>query len=225
MADAERTRDAVLGRLPLLAALDASVIAELASVSHLTTVPRGDVLFLEGEPSNRMIVVLSGRVRIYRNSAEGDELVLAHVGPGGSIGELSVIDELPRSASAQAIERSRIISVPSDRMRAALATSPTAVLDIARQLAVTVRRLTGTTSDFIFLDLPHRLAKYLLSLTSVTEGPAVLQLPTSQSGIAAQLGVTRQSLNQALRSLDQSGLIAADGRIVHVPDVGALERF
>jgi CRP-like cAMP-binding protein len=230
----DATREAVLRRVPLLSALDATALVELAAASHISTVEKGEILFVEGDPSTRMFVVLSGRVRIFRNSAEGGELVLAHAGPGESIGELSVIDELPRSASAQALERCRVISVPADRMRDVLSASPAAMLAVARHLAVTVRRLTGTTSDFIFLDLPHRLAKYLLSLVvaqlaDAAEGPrgygATVVLPASQAGIAAQLGVTRQSLNQALGSLAQDGLIVVDGRAVRVLDVRALENF
>lgn len=222
----EVTREAVLRRVPLLSALDEAALAELARASHISTVERGEILFVEGEPSTRMFVVLSGRLRIFRNSAEGAELVLSHAGPGESIGELSVIDELPRSASAQALERSRVISVPADRMRDVLSRSPEAVLAVAKHLAVTVRRLTGTTSDFIFLDLPHRLAKYLLALvTDADDNGATVVLPASQAGVAAQLGVTRQSLNQALGSLAQDGLIVVDGRAVRVLDPRALESF
>ena len=217
------TREAILRRVPILGAVPDDALAQLASASHLTTVAKGEILFVEGEPSTRMFVVLSGRVRIFRNSEAGAELVLSHAGPGESIGELSVIDELPRSASAQALERSRVISVPADRMREVLSASPSAMLAVARHLAVTVRRLTGTTSDFIFLDLPHRLAKYILGLTE--EYGATVVLPASQSGIAAQLGVTRQSLNQALGTLAQADLIAVDGRAVKVLDLAALERY
>jgi len=219
----DATREAVLRRVPLLAGIGDAALAQLAAASHLTTVDKGEILFVEGEPSTRMFVVLSGRVRIFRNSAAGAELVLSHAGPGESIGELSVIDELPRSASAQALERCRVISVPADRMREVLSQSPDAMLAVARHLAVTVRRLTGTTSDFIFLDLPHRLAKYLLALP-MADGATVV-LPASQSGIAAQLGVTRQSLNQALGALAQAGLITVDGRTVKVLDLAALETF
>lgn len=219
----DATREAVLRRVPLLAGIGDTALAQLAAASHVTTVDRGEILFVEGEPSTRMFVVLSGRVRIFRNSEAGAELVLSHAGPGESIGELSVIDELPRSASAQAVERCRVISVPADQMREALSQSPGAMLAVARHLAVTVRRLTGTTSDFIFLDLPHRLAKYLLALP-MGDGATVV-LPASQSGIAAQLGVTRQSLNQALGALAQAGLIAVDGRAVRVLDLAALENF
>jgi CRP-like cAMP-binding protein len=225
--DQAATREAILRRVPILGAVPDDALVKLAAASHLTTVDKGEILFVESEPSTRMFVVLSGRVRIFRNSEAGAELVLSHTGPGESIGELSVIDELPRSASAQALERSRVISVPADRMREVLSASPDAMLAVARHLAVTVRRLTGTTSDFIFLDLPHRLAKYILGLTDGrTEGyGATVVLQASQSGIAAQLGVTRQSLNQALGTLAQANLIAVDGRTVKVLDLNALERY
>lgn len=221
----EQTRAAILRRVPLLRAVDDGRLDELARSAHVSTVLRGESLFLEGEEPARMFVVLSGRVQVFRTSEEGGEIVLAHIGPGQTIGELSVIDRLPRSASARALERSRVISVPADRLRGVLTDSPGVAMDVAEQLAVMVRRLTGTASDFVFLDLPHRLAKHLLGLLAEQGGGATVVLPTSQSGVAAQLGVTRQSLNQALRTLSEEDLIAVDGRTVRVLDAGALERF
>ena len=223
--NADSASEAVLARLPLLAGLDAAAIARLAAVSSVSTLEKDSILFLEGEPSSRIFVVLSGLVRIYRNSEAGAELVLSNLGPGESIGELSMIDRLPRSASAQALERSRVLSMPTDRVRDFLLQTPEALMAVAAQLASTVRRLTGTTSDFIFLDLPHRLAKYLCSLAVVAGDGATVVLPASQSGVAAQLGVTRQSLNQALGNLSQEGLIQVHGRAVRVPDLAALEEF
>lgn len=222
----ESTREATLGRVPLLVGLDAPALRSLAAASHIATVDKGEILFLEGEPSVRMFVVLSGRLRIYRNSVGGAELVLANLGAGESIGELSVIDQLPRSANAQALERSRVISVPAENLRAELRRAPAAAMAVASQLAGTVRRLTGTTSDFVFLDLPHRLAKYLLSLAPQdARDDATVVLPASQSGVAAQLGVTRQSLNQALGHLGEKSLIVVDGRAVRLLDLTALENF
>lgn len=222
--------DGVLARVPLLSTLPPRSLAELTAASRLVTFAKSDVLFVEGDPPDRMFAVLSGRIRIYRNSAAGAELVLSNAGPGESIGELSVIDRLPRSASASALERSRVLVVPAERLREVLSRDPVAMLAVATQLAVTVRRLTGTTSDFIFLDLPHRLVKYLLSLVDARGGAregnrATVQLPASQSGIAAQLGVTRQSINQALGVLAQEGLIAVDGKSVALLDLARLEAY
>ncbi|HEX4443237.1 MAG TPA: Crp/Fnr family transcriptional regulator [Galbitalea sp.] len=222
--------DGVLARVPLLSSLPQSALSELAVASSLAIFAKGEVLFVEGDVSSRMFVVLSGRIRIFRNSARGAELVLSNAGPGESIGELSVIDRLPRSASAAALERSRVLVVQADRLREVLSRHPAAMLAMATQLAVTVRRLTGTTSDFIFLDLPHRLVKYLLSLVETRGGAperngATVVLPASQSGIAAQLGVTRQSLNQALGVLAQEGLIVVDGRAVRLLNLESLEGY
>lgn len=227
---ADLVPDGVLARVPLLSALPPRSLAELTAASRLVTFAKGEILFVEGDPPDRMFAVLSGRIRIYRNSAAGAELVLSTAGPGESIGELSVIDRLPRSASAAAVERSRVLVVPAQRLREVLSRDPVAVLAMATQLAVTVRRLTGTTSDFIFLDLPHRLVKYLLSLVDARGGEreddgATVVLPASQSGIAAQLGVTRQSINQALGVLSQEGLIVVDGRAVRLLDLRALEGY
>jgi CRP/FNR family transcriptional regulator, cyclic AMP receptor protein len=221
VVDSVETRHAILRRLPILRGISDESVAQLATSAHVASVPRGQVLFVEGEPSDRLFIVLAGRVRIFRTGADGAELVLSYSTVGQSIGELSVIDELPRSASAAVMERARLISVPTGRMREALVRHPEAMLAVATELARTVRRLTGAAADFVFLDLRQRLAKLLIDLLAVGETDAV-ELPASQGGVAAQLGVTRQSLNQALRSLAGEGLIVVDGRTVRVIDAEGL---
>jgi CRP/FNR family transcriptional regulator, cyclic AMP receptor protein len=226
VVDSVETRLAILRRLAVLRGVSDESVAQLAAAAHVATVARGQVLFVEGDPSDRMFVVLAGRVRIFRTGADGAELVLSYAGVGESIGELSVIDELPRSASASVVERARLITLPAGRMRETLLRHPDALLSVATELARTVRRLTGATADFVFLDLRQRLAKLLLDLQSTSTnsaglGDAVL-LPASQGGVAAQLGVTRQSLNQALRSMAADGLVSVDGRVVRVIDADHL---
>jgi CRP/FNR family transcriptional regulator, cyclic AMP receptor protein len=215
VVDSVETRLAILRRLPLLRGISDEAVAQLAASAHVVTAPRGQVLFVEGDPSDRLYVVLSGRIRIFRTGADGAELVLSYLTAGESIGELSVIDELPRSASASVVERARLITVPAGRMRDLLVGHPEAMLAVAKDLARTVRRLTGATADLVFLDLRQRVAKLLLDLQAAGSSDTVV-LPASQGGVAAQLGVTRQSVNQTLRSLASQGLVAVDGRVVRV---------
>jgi CRP/FNR family cyclic AMP-dependent transcriptional regulator len=93
-------------------------------------------------------------------------------------------------------------------------------------LAASMRRLNGTAADLVFLDLPRRLAKLLLAESSLRpDGTIQSQLGMSQSGVAARLGVTRQSLNRALSGLAQRGWVTVDGPLVQLDDVSALMRF
>src|SRR3954452_10945337 len=186
----------------------------------------GQILFTEGEPSEHLYVVRSGRVRIVVRSPHGDELTLTVLGPGDTLGELSVIDGSPRSATAEALEPVELLAVGAAEARQLLEREPAILLAAAAELAAMVRRLTGNAGDLVFLDLPRRLAKLLLAEAAPGPDGRLRTTPgMSQSGLAARLGVTRQSLNRALAGLTRHGWIAAEGPDVVLLDAGALRRF
>ena len=198
----------------------------LASRAYVRRFAAGQIVFTEGEPSDHLYVVRSGRVRIFVASAHGDELTLTVLTVGDSIGELSIIDEQPRSASAAAIEATELLTIGADSMRAALTADPALLWTVAGELAATVRRLTGSAGDMVFLDLPRRLAKLIVAeATAGNDGALRVELGMSQSGIAARLGVTRQSLNRALTGLARRGWISARGHGYVIEDLPSLRRF
>jgi len=198
----------------------------LASRAYVRRFAAGQIVFTEGEPSDHLYVVRSGRVRIFVTSAHGDELTLTVLTVGDSIGELSIIDEQPRSASAAAIEATELLTIGADSMRAALTADPALLWTVAGELAATVRRLTGSAGDMVFLDLPRRLAKLIVAeATAGNDGALRVELGMSQSGIAARLGVTRQSLNRALTGLARRGWISARGHGYVIEDLPSLRRF
>jgi CRP/FNR family cyclic AMP-dependent transcriptional regulator len=215
-----------LGRISLFAGLDQGELAAIARNAFVRRVGRGQVLFTQGEPSDHLFLVRSGRLRVFVASTHGEELVLSVCGPGSALGELSVLDREPRSATVDALEAAELIAVPGDDARTLLETSPKALRAVAIALAAGMRRLSGTAADLVFLDLPRRLAKLLLA-ESVTrpDGTIESQLAMSQSGVAARLGVTRQSLNRAMSALAQRSWITVEGATIRLDDVAALTRF
>jgi len=213
-------RDAgtALRSVALFAGADDQELSRLASTAFPRRLARGQVLFVEGERSEHLYVVDRGRVKVLVSSARGDELVLSVLGPGDCLGELSVLDGADRSATAVALDDVALWCVPAEAVRTLLGRSPAVALAVAEELAGRVRRLTGAAADLVFLDLPRRLAKLLVGV----DGPGVADL--NQSELAAQLGVTRQSLNRALQRLQDRGWVAVDHG-VHVVDAAALGKF
>jgi CRP-like cAMP-binding protein len=217
---------AALRNAPITGALDDEILRNLARFCAVRPLDRGQVLFIEGEPSESFFIVHSGRVRVIRLSDEGAELVLSVIGPGGVIGELSIFDSEPRSASVEAIEPCELVVVSNARVREVLSRSPESLLTVVSELATMVRRLTGSTADLVFLDLPHRVAKFLLlNRIDRADGSAHVEFAMSQSGVAAQLGVARQSFNTALGQLIREGWISVDGRKVTIHDIDALTQY
>jgi CRP-like cAMP-binding protein len=210
----------------LFADADPPRLLPLASAAFLRRFSAGQVLFTEGEPSDHLYVVRSGRVRILVQSVHGDQMTLAVLGPGDTIGELSMIDGEFRSASAEAISAAEVVTLPAGAVRAALRADPVLLMAAAVELAATVRRLTGGTADLVFLDLPRRLAKLLLAeAREESAGRHRVDPGMSQSALADRLGVTRQTLNRALVGLAHRGWITPEGGGYILGDPVALRRF
>ncbi len=215
-----------LTRVPMFAALDDDALIRLADAAFIRRIAPNQILFVTGEPSEHLYVVRSGRLRVLTRSTHGEQLVLSSAGPGEVIGELSVLDRRARSADVVAAELSELIVVPAATARDLLESDPRALLAAALELAAQVRRLTGAMGDLVFLDLPRRVAKLLLTRAkSRADGAVESDLGASQTVVAAELGVSRQSLNKALSGLARRGWIEVDGKRVDLRDPPALRRY
>jgi CRP/FNR family cyclic AMP-dependent transcriptional regulator len=215
-----------LAQISLFAGMEAPELAALAQHAFVRKLARGQVLFNEGEPSEHLFFVRSGRLRVYVASPRGEELVLSVVGPGESFGELSILDRHPRSATVDALEDAELIALPAHEARALLESNRDALNAVALALAAGMRRLSGTAADLVFLDLPRRLAKLILAeAVRRDDGTLESQLAMSQSGVAARLGATRQTLNRAMSTLAHRGWITLEGTTVRIDNEAALARF
>jgi CRP/FNR family cyclic AMP-dependent transcriptional regulator len=207
----------------LLRSAPAADLQAVAAASRLRTFGRGQVLFTAGDPGDNLIVVISGRVKVVVRSADGGELTLTIIGPGGTLGELSVADGGPRSADAQTLEECRLLFVPRETVLDICARVPSVALALTGSIAAPLRRLTEAAADLIFLDLPRRVAKVLLAQPRGEDG--IIRLKMNQEELAHQAGGTRQSVNAALRGFDRRGWIEVHNRAVTVKQPAALRLF
>jgi CRP-like cAMP-binding protein len=180
-------------------------------------------VFTRSDPGDTVIVVVSGRVKVTVRSADGGELTLAVIHPGGLLGELGVVDGGPRSADAETLEECQLLLIPRDAVRDICARVPSAAQALTNSIAAMLRRLTEATADLVFLDLPRRVAKILLSQPRGDDG--VIRPRMSQEELAHQAGGTRQSVNAALRGFERRGWIEMQDRTVALRQPDALGRF
>ena len=213
----------ILRATDLLGSAPAADLAAIAAASRSRTVRRGQILFTTGDPGESVIVVLSGRVKVVVRSADGGELTLTVIGPGGVIGELSAADGGPRSADAQTLEDCRLLFVPRQVIQELCGRAPSVARALASALAASLRRLTDDTSDLVFLDLPRRVAKALLSQPRDDDG--VIGQKMTQEELARRVGGARQSVNAALRGFERRGWIQVRNQSVTVKQPAALSRF
>lgn len=213
----------VLGQTELLRSAPAGDLQAVAAASRLRAFRRGQVVFTAGDPGDSLAVVVSGRVKVVVRSADGGELTLVIVQPGGVFGELGVTDGGPRSADAETLEECLLLFIPRDTIRDLCARVPPVAQALAGCLAATLRRLTEATSDLVFLDLPRRVAKVLLGQPRDDDG--TIRQKMSQEELAHQAGGARQSVNAALRGFERRGWIEVHDRAVTVKQAAALGAF
>jgi CRP/FNR family cyclic AMP-dependent transcriptional regulator len=213
----------ILCQTTLLGSVPAEDLKALAATARLRSYRRGQVVFTRSDPGDTVIVVISGRVKVTIRSADGGELTLVIIHPGGLLGEVGVVDGGPRSADAETLEDSQLLLIPRDAVRDVCARVPAAAQALTNSVAATLRRLTEDIADLVFLDLPRRVAKILLSQPRGDDGTIRFRL--SQEELAHQAGSTRQSVNAALRGFERRGWIEMQDRAVTVKQAAALSRF
>jgi CRP/FNR family transcriptional regulator, cyclic AMP receptor protein len=214
---------AVLRQTSLLGSVPDAELTALAGASRVRTLRRGQVVCSAGDPGDTLIVVMSGRLQVVTRSADGAELTLTMLGPGATLGDVSIADGGPRSADVETLADSQLLFVPRERVQDVCARVPAAALAVAASVAATVRRLTDATADLVFLDLPRRIAKVLLSQPRDAAGVISPQL--TQEQFARLAAGTRQSVNAALRGFEKRGWITVNGRDLTVRQPEMLARF
>jgi CRP/FNR family transcriptional regulator, cyclic AMP receptor protein len=214
---------AILGETSLLRSVPAEDLKAIAAASRLRGFRRGQVVFTRSDPGDTVIVVVSGRVKVTVRSADGGELTLAIIHSGGLLGELGVVDGGPRSADAETLEDCQLLLIPRDAIREICARVPAAAQALTNSIAASLRRLTEAAADLVFLDLPRRVAKILLSQPRGADG--VIGFKMSQEELAHQAGSTRQTVNAALRGFERRGWIEMQDRAITVKQPDALGRF
>jgi CRP-like cAMP-binding protein len=213
----------LLRETALLRSASAQDLQAVVVASRLRNFRRGQIVFSRDDPGDTVVVVVSGRVKVVLRSADGGELTLTVIQAGGLFGELSVADNGPRSTDAETLEDCQLLLIPRQAIQDLCARLPSVAQALTSSIAATLRRLTGEAGDLVFLDLPRRVAKVLLSQPRDADG--TIRLRMSQEELAHQVGGTRQSVNAALRGFERRGWLEVRDRTVMVKQAAALGRF
>jgi CRP-like cAMP-binding protein len=216
---------ALVGRSRLFQCLSDEELRLLAERFIERRLRPGQLIFYQGDPADSLYLVGDGRVRVFVTSEAGEVMVLATLQAGDIFGEIALIDGGTRSASAESLGQSTLLSLTRSVFLDLVHENPRLTDALLESLGGFVRRLTEHSADLVFLDLPGRLAKYLLGLVQEKGGsegePVELELELTQTELAAMVGGSRQSVNQILHSFERRGYLEVKGRhmVVKRPDL------
>ena len=213
-----------LADVPLFAGLPANVLDDLARASRTRRYAAGQVLWNEGDPGDALLVLEAGQLRVCRFTGSGAEVVLSVVEAPASLGELALLDGAPRDASVIAQQPVTVRLVPRSTFRELLRREPAAVDGLLRTLAAMVRAGNARHAVTVGLDVPGRLAAWLLARVAESgesRRPEIV-LGRSQGQLAAELGTTRSTLNRALNQFEALGYLSRTGDRIVIRDADAL---
>jgi CRP-like cAMP-binding protein len=218
----------VVRRAPLFAGLDQESAESLIAQMTTTHMERGDILFHEGDPGDRLYVLGEGKIKLGQSSPDGRENILAVLGPGEMFGELSLFDPGPRTATATAVAETQVLALSTEQLREYLSGRPQVALTLLAALARRLRRTNESLADLVFNDVPGRVAKALLDLASrfgrpVEEGVMVSH-DLTQEELAKLVGASRETVNKALADFAGRGWLRLEARAVLLQDVERLKR-
>ena len=206
----------MLRSVPFLAVLPEADFEALAGTAKRRRFNKGETVFHKDDPGNSCFVIESGSFRIFIPGPEGSDLILAILGPGDYVGELSLLDGQPRSASAAADEKSEALVLWRDDFLRILSSRPEAALAVMVSVAERLRQADEAMADLSFLDVTGRLAKKLLELAAKHGEPTArgiqVNLSLTQEELAQMVGVTRESVNRHITLFRELGMIDVKGR-------------
>ena len=212
-----------LAPVPLFSGLDRDALQEFAAITREKSYPKGSVILFEDDPGDSLFIVHEGRVKVVLVGEDGREVILGVLGVGEHFGELSLIDEQPRSAHVIAMEDATMLVLRRDDFRARVERSPAVAWAMLQGLSQRLRRADEKIGGLELLDVPGRIARLLLDSAAESGGDRI-EKPLTHQTIAQMIGASRETVSRAMKDFQEANWIAVERRQIRIADRAALEQ-
>ncbi len=215
---------------PLLERVRRAAVQRLVEQGRSRSYRRGTYLFFQGDESDTVLFLVRGRVELTTFSVTGHRQLLTTIDPPQFLGELSILGEQPRTATALCLEDSVVWVLTGERFLAFLGEHFEATRSLLRGLARQIQAHEDFVEDLLFLDLKGRVAKRLLQLVSpslddLPPDGSVLPSVVTHADLASLSGGSRENVTRILSEFARRGLVARDGRRYVLENVAGLRRL
>lgn len=216
-----------LSAIPLFAGLSAEELERIAELLHRRSFRAGTLLMTAEQPGEAVYVILEGSLKVYLVREDGNEAILAILGPGQTLGEMSLLDRAGRSANAMTLEPATLLWMASASFRRSLQTVPALGYNLLRLLCQRLRTANEQILALSSLDVAGRVARQILALADQygedRGGDLYIPLRLTQGDLAAIVGTSREGVNRVVVRLKERGTISVDaGHHISIHDRGEL---
>ena len=181
----------------------------------MRTYPKNTVFITEGDSSDSVFVILTGKVKVFISDTEGHEMILDTQGPGEYVGEMA-LDGNPRSASVMTLEPSTFSVVGREQIREAIRNNPDLALDMISKIIDRARLATNSVKDLALLDVYGRVARLLLNLATEKDGKLMIPDKITQQEISERVGASRDMVSRIFRDLTAGGYLSVENRYITI---------
>jgi CRP/FNR family cyclic AMP-dependent transcriptional regulator len=197
--------------IPLFADLDDTDLAQIAAASVVRTFNKNSIVITEGDLSSSLYVIQSGEVKVFVSDRDGKINIVNRLGPGDYFGELSLIDEGPRSASVEALSKCRMSILSRTDFISFIEQHPRVAVSLLKGMGRRLRNTTDHAKNLALMDVFGRIAQVLLQ-AAVEEGGRLITPSLTQQDIADAVGSSREMVSRILKDLKAGNYISLEGK-------------
>jgi CRP-like cAMP-binding protein len=213
----------LLRSVPIFSELTEADFSSLAKVANRRRYPKDAVVFFENEQGDFFFMILEGRIKVTILGDDGREVILTLLGSGDFFGEMALLDNEPRSATAIAVEDTELLSLHRNDFQSVLTDNRSITVGLIKVLTGRLRRANHQISTLALLDVYGRVARVIVDMAReegrrLKDGRIAFRRATHQE-IANRIGTTRETVTRMLKDLERQGMIHIEGReIIVQPD-------
>jgi len=213
----------LLRSVPIFSELTEADFSSLAKVANRRRYPKDSVVFFENEQGDFFFMILEGRIKVTILGDDGREVILSLLGSGDFFGEMALLDNEPRSATAIAVEDTELLSLHRHDFQSVLTDNRSISVGLIKVLTARLRRANHQISTLALLDVYGRVARVIVDMAReegrrLKDGRIAFRRATHQE-IANRIGTTRETVTRMLKDLERQGMIHIEGReIIVQPD-------
>ena len=209
---------ASLRMIPMFAGVSTDALASIASLLIERRFPKHKTIVEEGAPGDYMYIIVEGRVKVTKLSGDGREKILELLDVGDFFGEMSLLDEYPRSASVKALSDVRIMALARNDFLGLLTKSPDLALSVIQELTRRIRQVDEQASSLSFQRVKERTQGLLVRLAREEEGEGRRRTPAlTHQQIPDMIGTSRETGTRAVKGLKAEGWLEQEGKRYLVP--------